>query len=62
VPEFVDPVFAIENECFELVFAKTGSINSGTGCQAEIKPKTILLLAGRRATYEATCVCQKLFS
>jgi hypothetical protein len=37
----MDPVFAktspkrsfsvIENECFELVFAKTGSINSGTG-------------------------------
>jgi hypothetical protein len=40
VPEFVDPVFTktspkrsfsvIENEHFELVFAKTGSINSGT--------------------------------
>jgi hypothetical protein len=41
VPEFIDPVFAktspkrsflvIENERFRLVFAKTGSINSGTG-------------------------------
>ncbi len=41
VPEFIDPVFAktslrrsfsvIENERFGLVFAKTGSINSGTG-------------------------------
>jgi len=40
VPEFGDPVFAkaspkrsfsvIENERFGLVFAKTGSINSGT--------------------------------
>ncbi len=40
VPEFIDPVFAktspkhsflvIENELFGLVFAKTGSINSGT--------------------------------
>ncbi len=40
VPEFIDPVFAktspkrsflvIENERFRLVFAKTGSINSGT--------------------------------
>jgi hypothetical protein len=41
VPEFIDPVFAktspkrlfsvIENEHFGLVFAKTGSINSGMG-------------------------------
>jgi hypothetical protein len=41
VPEFIDTVFAktspkrsfsvIENERFGLVFAKTGSINSGTG-------------------------------
>ncbi len=41
VPEFMDPVFAktspkrlfsmTENECFELVFAKTGSVNLGTG-------------------------------
>jgi hypothetical protein len=41
VPEFIDPVFAkkspkrsfslIENERFVLVFAKTRSINSGTG-------------------------------
>ncbi len=41
VPEFIDPVFAktspkrsfsvIENERFGLVFAKTGSIISGTG-------------------------------
>ncbi len=41
VPEFIDPVFAktspkrsfwvIENEGFGLVFAKTGSTNSGTG-------------------------------
>jgi hypothetical protein len=41
VPEFIDPVFVktspkcsflvIENERFGLVFAKTGSINSGTG-------------------------------
>ncbi len=41
VPEFIDPDFAkaspkrsfsvIENERFGLVFAKTGSINSGTG-------------------------------
>jgi hypothetical protein len=41
VPEFIDPVFAITspkrsfsvfvNERFGLVFAKTGSINSGTG-------------------------------
>jgi hypothetical protein len=40
VPEFIDPVFAktspkrlfsiIENERFGFVFAKTGSINSGT--------------------------------
>ena len=40
VPEFIDPVFAktspkrsfsvIENERFGMVFAKTGSINSGT--------------------------------
>jgi hypothetical protein len=41
VPKFIDPVFAkktsskrsfsvIENERFGLVFAKTGSINSGT--------------------------------
>ncbi len=40
VPEFIDPVFAktshkrsfsvIENERFGLVFAKTGSINSGS--------------------------------
>ncbi len=34
VPEFTDPVFAgfymTENERFGLVFAKTGSINSGT--------------------------------
>ena len=40
VPEFIDPVFVktspkrsflvIENERFGLVFAKTGSINSGT--------------------------------
>jgi hypothetical protein len=41
VPEFIDPVFektsskrlfsVIENEAVGLVFAKTGSINSGTG-------------------------------
>ncbi len=41
MPEFIDPVFAkispkrsfsmTENEHFGLVFAKTGSINSGTG-------------------------------
>jgi hypothetical protein len=41
VPEFRDPVFAktslkrsfsaSENERFGLVFAKTGSLNSGTG-------------------------------
>ncbi len=41
VPEFINPVFAktspkrafsvIENEHFGLVFAKTGSINSGAG-------------------------------
>jgi hypothetical protein len=41
VPEFMDPVFAktrpkrslsmTETESFGLVFAKTGSINSGTG-------------------------------
>ncbi len=41
VPELIDPVFAktnpkrsfsiIENKRFGLVFAKTGSINSGTG-------------------------------
>jgi hypothetical protein len=41
VPEFIDPVFVktspirsflvMENERFGLVFAKTGSINSGTG-------------------------------
>ena len=41
VPEFIDPVFAktspkrsfsiTENERFELVFVKIGSINSGTG-------------------------------
>jgi hypothetical protein len=41
VPEFIDPAFAktspklsflvIENEHFGLVFAKAGSINSGTG-------------------------------
>jgi hypothetical protein len=39
VPEFTDPVFAktiIENERFGLVFAKTGSMNSGTG---ELQPK-----------------------
>ncbi len=40
VPEFIDPVFGktspirsfcmTENECFGLVFPKTGSINSGT--------------------------------
>ncbi len=40
MPEFIDPVFSktspkhpfsvIKNERFELVFAKTGSINSGT--------------------------------
>jgi hypothetical protein len=45
VPEFIDPVLAktsrkrsfsiTENERFGLVFAKTGSINSGTeGCRA----------------------------
>jgi hypothetical protein len=44
VPESIDPVFArkktpkrslsvIENKRFGLVFAKTGSINSGTGCR-----------------------------
>jgi hypothetical protein len=43
VPEFIDPDFAktcpkrsfsvTENERFGLVFAKTGSINSGTGQQ-----------------------------
>jgi hypothetical protein len=43
LPEFIDPVFAktspkrlfsmTENERFGLVFAKTGSINSGTGIQ-----------------------------
>ncbi len=33
VPEFINPVFAktMKNERFGLVFAKTGSINSGTG-------------------------------
>jgi hypothetical protein len=41
VPEYIDPVFVktspkrsfsvIENERFGLVFAKTGSINSGMG-------------------------------
>ncbi len=41
MPEFIDPVFAktsprrsfsvIQNECFVLVFVKTGSINAGTG-------------------------------
>jgi hypothetical protein len=30
VPEFIDPVFTIENERFGLVSAKTGSMNSGT--------------------------------
>jgi hypothetical protein len=49
VPEFIDPVFAktsqnarfllSENERFGLVFVKTGSINSGTGCGI-----TVLLL------------------
>jgi hypothetical protein len=43
VPEFIDPVFAktspkrafsmAENERFGVVFAKTGSINSGTGVE-----------------------------
>ncbi len=42
MPQLIDPVFAktspkrsfcmTENERFGLVFAKTGSINSGTGC------------------------------
>ncbi len=44
MPEVIDPVFAktnpkrsfsvIENEHFGVVFAKTGSINSGTGIDA----------------------------
>jgi hypothetical protein len=44
VPEIIDPVFAktspkrsfcmTENERFELVFVKTGSINSGAGLSA----------------------------
>jgi hypothetical protein len=46
VPEIIDPVFAktsqnarfllSENERFELVFVKTGSLNSGTG-EEELK-------------------------
>ncbi len=46
VPEIIDPVFAktsqnarfllSENERFGLVFVKTGSINSGTGCFEEL--------------------------
>ncbi len=46
VPEFIDPVFAktspkrsfsvIQNERFGLVFAKTGSIISGTGDKATV--------------------------
>jgi hypothetical protein len=50
VPEIIDPVFAktnpkrsfcmTENERFGLVFAKTGSINSGTAlCVSEAKEK-----------------------
>ncbi len=45
MPEFIDPVFAktspkcsflvIENERFRLVFAKAGSINSGTGVEIQ---------------------------
>ena len=48
VPEFIDPVFAktspkrsssiTENERFGLVFAKTGSINSGTVQSIRSKP------------------------
>jgi hypothetical protein len=51
VPEIIDPVFAktsqnerfllSENERFELVFVKTGSINSGTGIH-ENKPKRLV--------------------
>jgi hypothetical protein len=47
VPEFIDPVFAktspkrsfsmSENQRSELVFAKTGPINSGTGAGAHRK-------------------------
>jgi len=46
VPEFMDPVFTktspersfsvIENEHFGIVFAKTGSINSGTGLDTHL--------------------------
>ncbi len=48
VPEFIDPVFAktspkrsflvIENKRFGLVFAETGSINSGTGLKLRLSP------------------------
>jgi len=48
VPEFIDPVFAktspkrsfsvIEDERFGLVFAKTGSINSGTVLYSTVQP------------------------
>ncbi len=48
MPEFIDPVLAktsrkrsfseIKNERFGLVFAKTGSINSGTGLIGVLSP------------------------
>jgi hypothetical protein len=51
VPEIIDLVFAktspkrsfcmTENERFGLVFVKTGSINSGTGCRDIDCPKTV---------------------
>jgi hypothetical protein len=54
VSEFIDPVFAktglkcsfsvIENERFGLVFAKTGSINSGTDLFESISIYLLLLL------------------
>ncbi len=52
MPEFIDPVFTktkrpkrsfsmTEKERFRLVFAKTGSINSGTGDNLAVKVKIV---------------------
>ncbi len=51
MPEFIDQVFAktspkrsfllIENERFGLVFAKTGSINSGSGDFNGVYPREV---------------------
>jgi hypothetical protein len=67
VPEIIDPVFTktspkrsfcmTENERFGLVFTKTGSINSGTGCITKCHGSKTL----RKSSHNAINIIQLIF-